>query len=285
MHSPSTAGMASRKLMMLLAGALAFFAITASACAQQLPLFDAHMHYNVEARSVLSPQQVIDLWRKTGIRAVLATSRPNDGTLDLIAQKAPDITIVPFLRPYRVQPDRHDWFSNAEIETFVEKELQRGIYRGIGEFHIFGKDADAPFVAKIARLAKARDLWLHAHADEDAVERILRHAPGVKLIWAHTGMSTPLDKVEQMFAQYPNIVGELSYRMDVEQDGALNPRWRALMTKYPSRFVVGTDAWITPRWGQVEELAAFYRRMLGGLPRDVAERIAYRNGLSMFGLE
>ncbi len=285
MHSFSKAGMAGRKLMMLLAGALAFFAITASACAQQLPLFDAHMHYNVEARSVLSPQQVIDLWRKTGIRAVLATSRPNDGTLDLIAQKAPDITIVPFLRPYRVQPDRHDWFSNAEIETFVEKELQRGIYRGIGEFHIFGKDADAPFMAKIARLAKARDLWLHAHADEDAVERILRHAPGVKLIWAHTGMSTPLDKVEQMFAQYPNIVGELSYRMDVEQDGALNPRWRALMTKYPNRFVVGTDAWITPRWGQVEELAAFYRRMLGGLPRDVAERIAYRNGLSMFGLE
>jgi hypothetical protein len=277
--------MACRKFLTLLAGTLAFSALTASAYAQQLPLFDAHMHYNVEARSVLSPQQVIDLWRKTGIRAVLATSRPNDGTLDLIAQKAPDITIIPFLRPYRVQPDRHDWFSNAEIDAFVEKELQRGIYRGIGEFHIFGKDADAPFMAKIARLAKARDLWLHAHADEDAVERILRHAPGVKLIWAHTGMSTPLDKVEQMFAQYPNIVGELSYRMDLEQDGALNPGWRALMLKYPNRFVVGTDAWITPRWGQVEELAAFYRRMLGGLPREVAERVAYRNGLSMFGLE
>jgi len=269
-------------------GAVALGWCAAPALAQQaapLPLFDAHMHYNVEARGALSPQQVIDLWRKTGIRAVLATSRPNDGTLDLIAQKAPDITIVPFLRPYRVQPDRHDWFSNPEIDAFVEKELRRGIYRGIGEFHIFGKDADAPFMVKIARLAKERGLWLHAHADEDAVERILRHAPGVKLIWAHTGMTTPLDKVEAMFAQYPNIVGELSYRMDVEQDGALHPRWRALMMKYPNRFVVGTDAWITPRWAQVEELAAFYRRMLGGVPREVAERIAYRNGLAMFGLE
>lgn len=248
----------------------------------RLPLFDAHMHYNVEARSLLSPQQVIELWRKTGIRAVLATSRPNDGTLDLIAQKAPDIVIVPFLRPYRVQPDRHDWFSNAGVEAYVEKELQRGIYRGIGEFHIFGKDADAPYVAKIARLAKERNLWLHAHADEDAVERILRHAPGVKIIWAHTGMSTSLDKVEAMFAQHPSLVGELSYRGDLEQDGKLNPRWRALMTRYPNRFLVGTDTWITPRWGQVEELAAFYRRMLGELPRDVAEKIAYRNGMTLF---
>jgi hypothetical protein len=268
------------------AAALMLLALTASAQSDpRLPLFDAHMHYNVEARSLLSPQQVIELWRKTGIRAVLATSRPNDGTLDLIAQKAADIAIVPFLRPYRVQPDRHDWFNNAGVEAYVEKELQRGIYRGIGEFHIFGKDADAPYVAKIARLAKERNLWLHAHADEDAVERILRHAPGVKLIWAHTGMSTSLDKVEAMFAQYPSIVGELSYRMDVEQDGALNPRWKQLMMRYPDRFVVGTDAWITPRWGQIEELAAFYRRMLAALPRNVAERIAYRNGMAMFELQ
>lgn len=273
------------KRMLLLLFSLMCLPAMAADTLPPLPLFDAHMHYNVEARSVLSPQQVIALWRQTGIRAVLATSRPNDGTLDLIVQNAKDIQIVPFLRPYRVQPDRHDWFSNPEIEAFVEGELKRGIYRGIGEFHIFGKDADAPFMAKIARLAKERGLWLHAHADDDAVERILRHAPGVKMIWAHTGMSTPLDKVEAMFAQYPSLVGELSYRMDVEQDGALNPRWRQLMLRYPNRFVVGTDAWITPRWAEVGSLAAFYRRMLGELPRDVAEKVAYRNGLAMFGLQ
>ncbi|CAN5174549.1 hypothetical protein BH11PSE11_BH11PSE11_36280 [soil metagenome] len=250
-----------------------------------LPLFDAHMHYNIEARETVSPQQVIALWRKTGIRAVLATSRPNQGTLDLIALQAPDVRIVPFLRPYRVQPDRHDWFANPAIESFVDSELKRGIYRGIGEFHIFGQDADAPFVAKLAKLAKERGLWLHAHSDDDAIERILRHAPGVKLIWAHTGMSTSLDKVEQMFAQYPSLVGELSYRSDLEEDGKLNPRWRKLFLRYPDRFVVGTDTWITSRWSEVGSLAAFYRRMLGELPRDVAERVAYRNGMAMFGLE
>jgi hypothetical protein len=251
----------------------------------QLPLFDAHMHYNVEARAILSPQQVIALWRQNGIRAVLATSRPNDGTLDLIAQGATDIRIVPFLRPYRVQPDRHDWFSNPEIEAFVDAELKRGIYRGIGEFHLFGKDADAPFVVKIARLAKTQGLWLHAHSDDDAIERIMRHAPGVKVIWAHTGMVTPLDKVEAMFEKYPTLVGELSYRGDLQQGSGLNPRWRKLFLRFPERFVVGTDTWVPSRWAEVSELAAFYRRMLGELPRDVAERVAYRNGLAMFGLQ
>jgi hypothetical protein len=252
---------------------------------EQLPLFDAHMHYNAEARAVISAPEVIALWRKVGIRGVLATSRPNDGTLDLMAQHAPDIQIVPFLRPYRFQPDRHDWFNNKNVELYVENELKRGIYRGIGEFHIFGADADAPYMARIARLARERGLWLHAHSDEDAVERILRHAPGVKLIWAHTGMSTSMDKVEQMFEKYPNIVGELSYRSDLQENGTLNPRWKQLMLKYPDRFVIGTDTWVTPRWSEVESLAAFYRRMLSALPRDVAERIAYRNGMTMFGLK
>ena len=32
-------------------------------------------------------------------------------------------------------------------------------------------------------------------------------------------------------------------------------------------------------------LAAFYRRMLDGVPREVAERVAYRNGMAWFGLQ
>ncbi|MEK7736710.1 MAG: amidohydrolase family protein, partial [Pseudomonadota bacterium] len=125
---------------------------------------------------------------------------------------------------------------------------------------------------------------LHAHAEEDAIERILRHAPGVKVIWAHTGMSTSLEMVESMFAKHPALIGELSYRTDLEQGGRLNPRWKKLLLRYPERFVVGTDTWINPRWSDVADIARFYRRMLADLPRDVAERIAYRNGLALFGL-
>lgn len=252
---------------------------------EPLPLFDAHMHYNAEARPTISPQQVLALWHQTKIIGVLATSRPNQGTHDLIAQGAPDIRIVPFLRPYRVQPDRYDWFASAGIEAMVEEELRHGIYRGIGEFHLFGKDADAPFVQRIARLAKERGLWLHAHSDDDAIERIFRHAPGVKVIWAHTGMNTPVARVDDMLATYPTLVGELSYRAGLEKDGRLDPGWRELFLKYPNRFVIGTDTWITQRWSEVPQIAAFYRRLLAELPRETAEKIAYRNGMAMFGLK
>ncbi len=281
------AGHAIKSWRLLCTGSLVALAMVPPlARAAELPVFDAHMHYNVEARSVLSPEQVIALWRAQGIKGVLATSRPNQGTLDLMAtlgrDATRDILIVPFLRPYRVQPDRHNWFSNPDIEKMVEAELKRGIYRGIGEFHIFGKDADAPYVARMARMARQRGLWLHAHADEDAVERILRHAPGVRMIWAHTGMSTGLDKVEEMFARHPSLVGELSYRGDMDDGGKLNPRWRALILKYPDRFVVGTDTWVTSRWSEVPEILANYRRLLSGLPQDVAEKVAWRNGMQFF---
>jgi predicted TIM-barrel fold metal-dependent hydrolase len=199
-------------------------------------------------------------------------------------QGVKDISIVPFLRPYRIQPDRHDWFKNPEIEKLIETELKRGIYRGIGEFHLFGKDADAPQVARMAKMAQERGLWLHAHSDDDAVERLIRHAPKVRIIWAHTGMSTPLDKVDRMFAAHPQLVGELSYR-DLEGGSGLNPAWKALLLKYPDRFVIGTDTWITSRWSEVPSLLAGYRRVLADLPPDVAQKIAWRNGLSLFGLQ
>ncbi len=272
-----------RTLLTLLCCALGFTVNAQPAPPGNMPLFDGHMHYNEEARGVISPAEVIALWQRLNIKYVLATSRPNDGSLDLIAlakKTAPNITIIPFLRPYQVRADRDDWFKSARIEAYVDTELKRGIYKGIGEFHVFGKDADAPYVAKIARLAKERGLWLHAHCDEDALERILAHAPGVKIIWAHTGMSTPLPQVDALFAKYPQIIGELSFRSDLMTEDKMNEEWRKLIIKYPTRFILGTDTWVNQRWAYVPELIAYYRKALASLPPEVAEAVAFRNGLA-----
>ncbi len=250
---------------------------------EHLPVFDGHMHYNQEARGVISPQEVINLWQRLNIQYVLATSRPNDGSLDLMAlakKTAPQITIYPFLRPYQVQADRYDWFKSEKTQAYVKTELARGIYKGIGEFHLFGKDADAPYVASIARLAKERGLWLHAHCDEEALERMLAHAPGVKIIWAHTGMSVPLAQVDALFAKYPQIIGELSFRNDLLIGEQLDPAWLTLLTKYPNRFILGTDTWINQRWAEVPELIAYYRKVLAQLPKNLAENLAFKNGVA-----
>jgi len=45
------------------------------------PLFDAHLHYNDEARAPHPLADVLGRLQRSGVRAVVANSRPNDGTL------------------------------------------------------------------------------------------------------------------------------------------------------------------------------------------------------------
>jgi predicted TIM-barrel fold metal-dependent hydrolase len=56
-----------------------------------------------------------------------------------------------------------------------------------------------------------------------------------------------------------------------------------MFQKHPGRFMIGTDTYVTSRWGSYLELIEEHRAWLGQLPRDVAEKIAYRNAVSLFG--
>ena len=47
--------------------------------------------------------------------------------------------------------------------------------------------------------------------------------------------------------------------------------------------MVGTDTHTAERWHYVVEHANWSRGWMADLPRDVAERIAYRNGDAVFG--
>ena len=249
-------------------------------------LFDAHLHYNAEAQVPYPLGNVLARFAGN-VRVVLATSRPNDGTRALVAAAAADPNtaprVVPFVRPYRVPADRQTWFNDPEIFALIESELARPIgYRGIGEFHVFGDDADTPWVRRIVALAVERGLWLHAHCDEVALAHLLRHDPRVRIIWAHTGFSTPPARIAEYFARHPNLMGELSYRYDITEDGVLTPAWRALFIAQPDRFLVGSDTWVNERWERYGETIAWYRRWLAQLPPPVAAAIAHGNGERLF---
>jgi hypothetical protein len=264
----------------LLVGAV--FAGSAGA-ADLLPIFDAHAHYNAEAVAAgYSPERVFDLWRRVGLRGALVNSRPNAGTVALYTATQSEVRIVPFLRPYAVPADRNTWFKDPAIFRLIETELQRSIYRGIGEFHLFGKDAGGEQVKRIVDLAAARKLMLHAHSDSAAIDILYTHTPKVQIIWAHAGFTSPPEEIERYFERYPTLLGELSYRYDVVSSGKLTPAWRQLLIKYADRFVVGSDTWVTERWEEVPQIMAFYRGWLAELPTEVAEKIAYRNGERLF---
>ena len=262
--------------------ATALMAGGARAQSDRLPIFDAHVHYNLDIGRALSVPEVLETWRRAGIRGVLLTSRPNNGTRELLAAAPPEFRAVAFARPYVVQSDVQTWFRDPAIYAMIERELARGIYIGLGEFHIYGRDADHEGFEQFMRLAARHKLWLHAHCDDYVIERIFTLYPNARVIWAHTGMGTSEARIDELFTRYPMLHGELSYRNGITAGDGLSPAWRDLFLKYPQRFVLGSDTWVPQRWPEVPAIMDAYRAWLAQLPRDVAENIAWRNGARLF---
>lgn len=266
---------------------LAAFGLLAAApavSAQQLEIFDAHLHYNQEPNPFYSLDTVLETFRRNGVTGILATSRPNKGTHQLVAAKAPGLWVVPFIRPYRQRADIQTWFNDPSIYELVQEEYKRGNYRGVGEFHIYGKSAGTDVVKNIVNFAVERNLYLHAHCDEEALLILFAHNPKARIVWAHTGFSTPPARVAELFDAYPGLWGELSYRSGITGgDGTLTAEWRALFAKYSERFFLGSDTWINERWLSYDAIMRGYRAWLAQLPQDQARRIASGNAERLFG--
>jgi hypothetical protein len=151
-------------------------------------------------------------------------------------------------------------------------------------------NANGPVAAKLMRFADQKQLAVLAHVDDVAIDLLMAHASDggrtLRLIWAHTGIGGPSpQRVEALLQRYPLLMGELSYRPGLTCDqGQLCPEWRALMLKYPQRFLIGSDTWVNQRWSSYDALMQGYRTWLGGLPPEVARAIAWDNGAALFGL-
>ncbi len=279
-------------------GATAFAVLAvAPACAEPYrgPLFDAHLHYNDEAQAPHPLADVLGRLQRSGVAAIVANSRPNDGTKSLAAARDPTraagVRVLPFVRLYRNRADYTGWFKDPTIHAMVLRELAAGTaagpYVGLGEFHLYDSaDADQPVARELMQLAQERGLAVLAHVDATAIDRLMAHAPRARLIWAHTGIGgEPISTVRSLLERHPTLMGELSYRPGLTQaDGHLSAEWKALLTQHPQRFLVGSDTWINARWQDYEALMQAARLWLGDLEPAVARRIAWDNGAALFKL-
>ncbi len=266
--------------------------------------------------------------QRNGVKGVLANSRPNDGSKALAADKTKgDLQVVPFVRLYRNRADYDSWFKDESIYDMVQTELARGSgggpFKGIGEFHLYDSaNANGPVAKKLMLLAEEKNLAVLAHVDDVAIDLLMVHTlskgqkgdlaqgrpkpdqppggaatreaverGGFRLIWAHTSIGgAPASRIDALMAQYPRLMGELSYRPGLTCESTqgsvkLCPEWRALLIKYPGRFMIGSDTWVNQRWQYYDDLMKGYRAWLGDLPADVAQQIAWGNGAALFGLK
>ena len=78
---------------------------------------------------------------------------------------------------------------------------------------------------------------------------MLANNPKARMIWAHTGFSTPAARVRELLERHPALMAELSYRGGItENGGRLSAEWRDLFGRHSDRFLLGSDTWINQRW-------------------------------------
>jgi amidohydrolase family protein len=259
---------------MLLAIVLAAFATTPASAQAPRPIIDVHIHYSQDAWSMLPPPEAIKVLRQAGLRKAFVSSSSDDGT-QMLLKAAPDL-IVPVLRPYRSRGETGTWTKDASIIAHVEGRLKVNTYAGIGEFHVYGADADTAVMRRMVELAKERKIFLHAHSDADAVERMFKQNPEALVLWAHSGFER-IDKVRAMVTKYKTLWADLAFRSDQAPSGKLDAAWRQLFVDFPDRFMVGTDTYTPERWHYVVEHASYSRKWLAELPAELADNIAFRN--------
>jgi hypothetical protein len=251
-----------------------------NAGASNLPIFDAHVHYSHDAVDMYPPKEAAALLRKAGLKRAMVSSSSDDGT-QLLYAEAPDI-VIPVLRPYRQRGELSSWVRDPSIISHLETRLKKYRYAAIGEYHVYGSDADLPVMRRVVELAREHKLYLHSHSDADAIERQFKQDPNARILWAHSGFDAP-EKVREMLRKYKNLWCDLAFRSDHSTNGKVDAAWRAAFMEFPDRFMVGSDTFTPERWSFVVEHANWSRRWLSDLPADVAERIAYKNGETLFG--
>ncbi len=258
---------------------VAWLVVAGPAPAAGLPIFDAHIHYSHDAWDTLPPAEAVALLRKAGVVGALVSSSSDEGTQRL-HQAAPDL-VVPALRPYRARGELASWVRDDTVVPYLEERLARYRYVAIGEFHVYGEDADLPVVRRAVALARRHGLLLHVHGDADAVERLFRQDAAARILWAHAGFERP-DRLREMLARHPKLWCDLAVRSEQASGGTVDPEWRRLFLDFPDRFMLGTDTFTPERWHYVPEHASWSRQWLGDLPPAVAERIAFKNAEALF---
>ncbi|MFM2121101.1 MAG: hypothetical protein RL722_2569 [Pseudomonadota bacterium] len=287
---PLAGGLTRRRLqqaaLLGLAGALGLARSSAAqgTAATPLPLVDAHVHYSHDAWSLVPPPQAIEILRGAGLVAAFVSSSNDQGTQMLIeaarAAGVPDL-IIPELRPYRLRSDVGTWVREPEITRYMEERLARHRYVGVGEFHLYGEDAELPVPRRMVALAREHGLVLHAHSDVAAVERLFRQWPEARILWAHSGFEPPTT-VREVLRRHPRLWADLAYRSDPgSSSGSVDGAWREAFEEFPTRFMVGTDTFTPERWHAIAPHASTSRAWLAALPPALAAGIASKNALAL----
>lgn len=252
---------------------------------RDVPLFDAHMHYKEPAWGPYPVESVIELMDENGVAMALVSSTPDEGTI-MLWEHAPN-RIVPELRPYHGDAGSSNWTKAAGMADYLRGRLAKYPHQGIGEFHIHNLDTgDEPLFREVIAMAKAGNIPLHVHSGAAPIRWLHGLDPEVTLIWAHAGLGEPASAVHELMAEIPGLYADTSLRESAilgYGESELDPEWKQIVFDFQDRLMIGSDTWVDGQWDRYSGIMTSNRAWLSKLPREVAEKIAYRNAEKLFG--
>lgn len=242
-------------------------------------MIDAHAHYS--ASDALSMDEVLAKLDAAGVRRLAVTSSPPH-LAQRLYRRAPD-RIIPLLGLYELDRHKANWVHDARLPAHVAEQLDQGVWAGIGELHLFARDAQQPVFEQIVRLAAARKLVLMIHGDSAVVAHAFSIAPDVRVLWAHLGTQPQPSLLAAMLARYPGLWIDTSVRDErIAPEGRLLPPWRELFEQHPQRFVVAVDTFSAHRWQHYGAVTAQIRSWVGPLPQPLKDNLLHDNAARLF---
>lgn len=269
-----------------------------SLLAEPVPYVDAHSHL----LTVISPDEEITLFRAAGLAGVVIMY-PDVEALEGVAKRNPGYVIpsvsvarTPQMKGLRLGPETAKTFARLRAD---------GAVCGFGELptrydpNPYPSDAasfTAPERQAIYAVAEASRTPVSVHVSLEgpeviaAVETVAAAHPDMPLILAHAGWVADAALIERLLAAHPNLYADLSIRLDparadnpnlklsiLTPEGALKPEWRALIERFPDRFLFAMDVTEANRHGRIPELLAAARQAFAPLPRTVEHTVAHGN--------
>jgi hypothetical protein len=272
----------------------------------QTPVADMHLHYKWSQQEVTSPddaRRILDT-QQVVLGVVIGTPA---GLALTLAERDP-ARIVPIYSPYREGGDWYRWATDPEVVTRAREALASGRYQGIGELHLLGgfapRTAQGDVLSRLLVLAEEYTVPVLLHTEfsrPDIMLALCARHPRTQIIWAHAGAILPPEAVASVLAACDNVRAGLAARDPwrfvnnpiTGPQGELLPAWRALLLRYPDRFMVGSDpVWPVDQldrwdaadtgWQELGRFWDYHRGWLAQLPDEVARRIACTNAVALF---
>ena len=294
------------RVLRYLLGLLAVFAT--DLCAQQ-PVVDMYLHYKWSQQDVTSPAEAVEELARENIVMGVVIGTPAELALEL-ARLAPQ-KIVPIFSPYRIGGDWQRWARDPDVVPRARAALASGAYYGIGELHLIGgfspRLEKAAVLQDLMRLAGEYDVPIMLHTEFSRPAMILELCssyPDTRILWAHAGSILATTQVAEVLDTCGNVWAGLAARDPwrfvnnpiTAADGRLLPDWRALLLRYPERFMLGSDPvwpvdqmdrWDEPDtgWQELGRFWGFHREWLQQLPQAVARKICCENAVALFRRE